>query len=151
MVITMKELAINFNHLDYNTLLKDWQWLIGSSKLPILLTAAGDAFVQDAKGGPIHFLDVGKRELNTVAGNDNELHSLLTSKDFVANHFATENVRALIQAGMRLRPGQIYSFKVLPILGGQCTPENVEMSEIASHFSLVGQIHQKIKGLPANG
>ena len=151
MIITMKELAVNFTHLDYNTVLEDWQWLIGSSKLPILLTAAGDAFVQDAEGGPIHFLNIGRGELHAVAENDNELHSLLTSKDFVASHFAVESVTALMQAGRRLGMGQIYSFKVLPVLGGDYAPDNIEMSEIASHFSLAGQIQQKVSDLPADG
>ena len=148
MTITMKDLAVNFNHLDYNTLLKEWRWLIGSSKLPILLTAAGDAFVQAAEGGPIYFLNVGRGELYAVAANDNELHSLLTSKDFVANHFSIENVQALIQAGIRLGPGQIYSFKILPTLGGQYTIENAEVTDISIHFSLSGQIQQKVSALP---
>ncbi len=146
MVITMRELAVSFNRLDYNTLLKDWQWLIGSTKLPILLTAAGDAFVQDAEGGPIYFLDVGKGELHAVAGNDKELHSLLADKDFVANHLAAGRVRALIQADIRLEPGQIYSFQVPPVLGGQYTLDNITKTTIPVHFSQAGQAHQQAKG-----
>lgn len=148
MVITMKELTVNFNHLNYNTLLADWHWLIRPSKLPILLTASGNAFVQDAEGGPIHFLDVGRGKLHAVAADDNELHSLLTSKGFVATYFNIENVQALIQAGARLRPGQIYSFKILPTQGGQYATENIEATDISVHFSLTGQIQQKIIALP---
>ncbi len=62
----MNDLTVNFSHLDRNTLLEDWQWLIGPSKLPILLTA-GDAFVQDADDGTVHFLDVGVGQMHPVA------------------------------------------------------------------------------------
>ncbi len=148
MAITMNDLTVNFSHLDRDTLLGDWQWLIGPSKLPILLTAAGDAFVQDADDGTVYFLDVGKGELHAVAGNDDELRSLLGSKDFVVNHLAVQMVGAMMQAGRRLEPGQIYSFKVPPILGGQYDLNNVEATDIAVHFSLAGQIHEKVRDLP---
>jgi len=148
MAITMNDLTVNFSHLDRDTLLEDWQWLIGPSKLPILLTAAGDAFVQDADDGTVHFLDVGRGELHAVAGSDEELRSLLASKDFVVNHLAVQMVGAMMQAGRRLEPDQIYSFKVLPVLGGQYDLNNIEATDIAVHFSLAGQIHEKVRDLP---
>lgn len=144
----MNDLTVNFSHLDRDTLLKDWQWLIGLSKLPILLTAAGDAFVQDADDGTVYFLDVGRGEIHAVAGSDEELRSLLASKDFVVNYLAVQMVGAMMQAGRRLEPGQIYRFKVPPVLGGQYDLNNVEATEIAVHFSLAGQLHEKVRNLP---
>jgi len=148
MAITMNDLTVNFSHLDRDTLLEDWQWLIGPSKLPTLLTAAGDAFIQDADDGTVHFLDVGRGEIHAVAGSDEELRSLLASKDFVVNYLAVQMVGAMMKAGRRLEPSQIYSFKVPPVLGGQYDLNNVEATEIAVHFSLAGQLHEKVRNLP---
>ncbi len=148
MAMTMNDLTVNFSHLDRDTLFEAWQWLIGPSKLPILLTAAGDAFVQDAEDATVHFLDVGAGQLHPIAGSAEELSSLLANKDFVVNHLAVQMVGAIMQAGRRLEPGQIYSFKVLPVLGGQYDLNNVEAMDIAVHFSLAGQIHEKVRNLP---
>ena len=148
MAITMNDLTVNFSHLDRDTLLEDWSWLIGPNKLPILVTAAGDAFVQDTYDGTVHFLDVGAGQMRPVAGDPDELHSLLANKEFVVNHLAVQMVRALIQSGMRLDAGQIYNFKVPPILGGKYALENVEVTDSAVHFSLTGQICRQAQDLP---
>ena len=144
----MNDLTVNFSHLDRDTLLQDWFWLIGPSKVPILLTAAGDAFVQDADDGTVHFLDVGTGQLHPIADSPEELRTLLANKEFVVNHLAVQMVGALMQAGKRLEAGQIYSFKVPPVLGGQHALENVEVTDIAVHFSVAGQIHEKVRNLP---
>ena len=144
----MNDLTVDFSHLDRETVLHDWRWLIGSSKLPILLTAAGDAFVQDAEDGTVHFLGVSAGQLHPVAGSAEELRSLLANEDFVVSHFAVQMIGALMQAGKRLEADQIYSFEVPPVLGGQYALENVEVTDIAVHFSVAGQIHDKVRNLP---
>ena len=47
--ITMDDLTVSMGPFDETSLLSDWVWLIGPSRFPILLTAAGDAFLQDRK------------------------------------------------------------------------------------------------------
>ena len=148
MAITMNDLTVNFSHLDRDTLLEDWSWLIGPARLPILVTAAGDAFVQDADDGTVYFLDVGAGQIHPVASNPEELRSLLADKEFVVNRLAVQMVGALMQAGMKLEPGQVYSFKVPPVLGGQYALNNVEMTDIAVHFSVAGQICRQVRDLP---
>lgn len=148
MAITMNDLTVNFSHLDPDTLLEDWSWLIGLTRLPILVTAAGDAFVQDADDGTVHFLDVGAGQIHPVAGSSEEFRTLVADKEFVVNHLAVQMVGALMQAGMRLGQGQIYSSKVPPVLGGQYALDNVEMTDIAVHFSIGGQICRQSRDLP---
>jgi len=148
LAITMNDLTVNFSHLDPDTLLEDWSWLIGLTRLPILVTAAGDAFVQDADDGTVHFLDVGAGQIHPVAGSSEEFRTLVADKEFVVNHLAVQMVGALMQAGMRLGQGQIYSFKVPPVLGGQYALDNVEMTDIAVHFSIGGQICWQSRDLP---
>ncbi len=54
--MTINDLTVNISHLDRETLLSEWHRLIGTSKLPILATLAGDMSVQDAADGSVHFL-----------------------------------------------------------------------------------------------
>jgi hypothetical protein len=49
--ITLNDLTVNFRHLDPMALLDDWRWLIGERKRAVLITALGDAFVQDPDDG----------------------------------------------------------------------------------------------------
>jgi hypothetical protein len=49
--------------------------------------------------------------------------------------------------GRCLSSGQLYGFKVPPHLGGACSLSNLEPTDIAVHFSLLGQLHRKARGL----
>jgi len=67
--MTLDDLTVNFSHLDYQALLADWIWLVGESKLPILLTASGNAFVQDVENGSVHVLDVAAGSLSEIVSS----------------------------------------------------------------------------------
>jgi hypothetical protein len=146
MAITLDDLTVNFSYLKREDLLSDWKWLIGA-KLPILLTASGDAFVQDAQDGSVHVLDVGAGELHKVAKSTEEFQSLLSNKKFVADYLAVDMIVDLKKSGRTLKKGQIYSFKKPPVLGGEYKLENLEPTDIEVHFSLSGQIHEKVSKL----
>ncbi len=148
MPITLNELTVNFEHLDRLRLLEDWRWLLGRARQPILLTAAGDAFVQDEADGSILLLDVAAGELFRVADDPAGFRALLADREFVLNHFAVEMVADLREAGVVLGPGEIYSFRHPPVLGGEYSMENVEPTDIEVHFSMAGQIHQQTRNLP---
>ena len=148
MAITLDDLTVNFRHLNRDTLLKDWQWLIGPSKLPILLSRIGNAFVQDSEDDSVHLLNVGTGELLLVADSAEEFQPMLSDREFVMNAFAVQTIVSLQKAGITLKKGQIYSFKTPPILGGEYTVENLEATDIEVHFSVLGQICQQVKNLP---
>lgn len=142
--MTLDDLTVNFQHLNREEILSDWTWLIGQSKLPILLLASGDAFVQDKDDGSIHFLDVTSGRLSKVSVSIEQFRLLLSNRDFVAKYFAVQMIGDLIQSGHKLEKGQIYSFIVSPALGGKYELANVELSDIEVHFSINGQIHQQL-------
>ncbi len=146
--MTLSDLTVNFRHLDRETLLEDWEWLIGSTKLPVLLTACGDAFVQDVNDGTVHLLDVSAGTLQQVAESGEEFQSLLSDRDFVVGFFGVQLVSELRACGRVLKAGQIYSFKVPPFLGGEYAASNLEPTDIEVHFSLLGQIREQVAGLP---
>ena len=144
--MTLDELTVNFRDLNRDQLLSDWAWMVGSSRLPILLTASGDAFLQDKANGSISVLDVAAGELIPVAKSLGEFQRLLADRTFVLNHFAVEMVSDLRRSGRLLGPGQIYSFRKPPILGGEYTLENIEVTDIEVHFSIAGQLHKQVHG-----
>lgn len=146
--MTLNELTVNFAHIKREELLSDWQWLIGSDKLPVLVTASGDAFVQDATDGGMYVLDVPAGVISKVAENSDAFRELLSQVAFVRDYFAVEMVGDLRSQGVLLGHGQIYSFKKPPVLGGEYVLENIEVTDLSVHFSLAGQIHEKVRNLP---
>jgi len=148
MQLALQDLTVGFAHLDRDTLLESWQWLIGPTRLPILLTASGDAFLQDAGDGSVHVLDSAAGETSLVAGSVDEFRALLGDPGFVRDYFGVEMVATLREAGVTLASGQVYGYRVPPVLGGEYAVENVEPTDIEVHFSLAGQIHQQVRGLP---
>jgi len=146
--MTLDDLTVNFSHLKAKTILEDWYWFIGKNKLPILLTASGDAFVQDKKNLAIHFLDVSGGDFYQVAETIEEFNSLLGSKEFVTKYFSVQMVGELLQLGRKLEKGKVFSFKILPMLGGKYELSNVEETNIPVHYSVSGQIYQQCHDLP---
>ncbi len=146
--MTLDDLTVNFEHLNRETLLEDWEWLIGEKKLPILLAASGDAFLQDTEDGTVHFLDVAANQVGLVAESANEFESLLSDRDFVGEYLSVQMVGDLRLKGLVLETGQIYSFIKPPTLGGPYALDNIEITDIEVHFSLNGQIGRQIKNLP---
>jgi hypothetical protein len=146
--ITLDELTVNFSHLDREHLLDDWRWLIGRSRHPILLSAIGDAFVQDDNDGTIHLLDTAAGTCQLVAADEGEFRRLLTDPQWATDHLAVEVIADFLANGRRLEPGQIYSWNHPPALGGAYELENATATDIEVHFSMAGQIHRQIHDLP---
>lgn len=146
--MTLNDLTVNFTHLNRATLLSAWQWLIGTSKLPVLIAASGDAFVQDTSDGSVHVLDVGSGAMHQVASSFEEFQALLQDNDFVVDYFAVEMIGDLRASGCILKAGEIYSFKQPPVLGGDYVLSNIEPTDIEVHFSIAGQIHEQVAALP---
>lgn len=148
MPITLKDLTVNFTHLDRSTLLGSWQWLIGEHKLPILITALGNVFVQDTEDGSISLLDPGEGKLRPIAESVGEFEALLSDREFVHSEFLVEAFVALQRAGQVLELGQVFGYIKPPVLGGSFDADNLEPTDIEVHLSLSGQLHQQVNELP---
>ena len=116
MAITIDDLTVNFAHLDRDSLLEDWHWLIGPARLPILLTAIGDAFVQDTADRAVSLLDTAAGELVPVAADDEAFRALLEDREFVMGHYAVYAVVDLRANGLELGEGRSAREKVPPVL-----------------------------------
>jgi hypothetical protein len=144
MRITWDEFTVPFK-LGEEDLFSDWRWLVGETAQPILVTALGDAFMQETDGS-VQWLDAGRGEYTKVAATQDEFkQSMAANAD---EWFVPQLVGDLIASDATLGPGQCFSFKKLPVLGGDYDPGNFEPTDLSVHFSLSGQIHQQVKDLP---
>ena len=123
--------------------MENWEWLLRGDYLPILVSASGDAFVQNVDNGQIWWLDTGGAQFEQVAESLEEFNKLLSDREFVIEYFAVQMVGDLRQAGKPLSKGQIYSLSQPWLLGGEYTISNIEPTDIEVHFSLTGQIAQQ--------
>jgi hypothetical protein len=149
MPITMRDLTAHLADEDQAGLLADWQWLEGADRAPILVTAMGNAVLLDAADGTVHLLDTQRGEIGAVASSIEEFNVRLTQREFVAHVFAVDVVSSLLQSHEPLAPGQVWGFRTPLVLGGDYAPENVEAVDLCAHFSILGQVHQQVRELPA--
>ena len=147
--MNLNDVTVNFSHLKPKSILSDWAWLLGKSKLPILLCASGDAFVQDKKSFEIFFLDVWNANLKKVANSTDELMAQLKDGEVANEYLSIQWVGDLLKSGLRLDKGQIFSLTKPSVLGGDFDISNVEVTDIEVHYSINGQIHKQVKNVPA--
>lgn len=146
--MNMDDITVNFSHIGQDILLAEWSWLIGNKK-PILVTAMGDAFVQDPNDFSVHFLNVIDGKIEEVAASSEQLKACLNDRGFVGKYFHVQAVGELIRAGRTLKKKTIYSL-IHPIwLGGSFESTNIEVIDIHVHFSVAGQTFQQVCALPS--
>lgn len=145
MVLTLDDLTVSITHLDRSALLDDWRWLIGPTKMPLLITALGNAFVVDTADGTVHVIDAGPGTIERIADSRDEFRARLRDKAFVVEHFVPKVVARMREAGQALETGQLYGFKTPPAQGGEYSPENLQPMNIQTHFSVLGQIHDRAR------
>ena len=147
MEIHWDDLKINFDHIEVNRLTESWDWLIGKDKTPILMSSIGDLFLSDQEEN-CFWLNVGAATIEKVANSIIEFENKLKNIEQVDEWFLIELVQEIKEKGLELNQKNLYSFKILPTLGGKYEPGNFELADIEVHFELNGQIQKQIKNLP---
>lgn len=147
MRITWNELTVDFQKPGADALLQDWRWLLGDSMQLLLVSAIGDMFLADA-AGHVFWLDTGAGQMQQIATSVDEFQRLRQQRQQADQWFIPLLVGDLIASGIRISPGQCYSYKKPPIFGGAIEPNNFEPTDLSVHFSVLGQIHRQVKDLP---
>ena len=129
------------------SLLSDWRWLVGPSYTPLLITAFGDMFLRDGLG-QVHFLDLMSGEFKQVAISQNEFDRLCDDKEKRRNWFLGFMFTEVRRELGDLSPGECFSCKIPLSLGGQLEVENLERTDLQTHYSILGQLHRQTKHLP---
>jgi hypothetical protein len=147
MKIEWSDIKIDFSHIEHQKLTEDWQWLIGLSMKPLLLSSLGDMFLSD-ENGAVHWLDIGAGTITLVADSISDFNTKLQDTQITDEWFMFDLLAGLKSANLHLSQGTLYSYKKLPILGGEYVPENFTVMDIEVAISIAGQIHKQIKDLP---
>ena len=107
----------------------------------------GDLFIV-LDDGTVHMLDVGGATLKLVADDREHFGTIIDEGNNANDWLMIPLVDKCVAAGLHLSKGQIYSYQTPPILGGDYTVDNAEVCDLEVHFSVLGQIQNKVKDLP---
>jgi hypothetical protein len=132
---------------DWASLLRDWMPPLPQSFTLWLVNRFADTFVV-FEDESVHMLDVGAGTLARLADNRDDFASKLDEGDNANIWLMIPLVDACREAGMTLPAGQCYGYKIPPCLGGQYELSNVELTDIAIHYSFLADIYRQTKDLP---
>ncbi len=145
--LTWADLLIEDATLDHEVLLGDWQWLLNGRFRVIAGSKFGDWFIA-RPDGRVELLDAMDGTLRVVAPSYQEFQRLLNTQAKQEEWLLSLLVLSLHEAGVVPGPGQCYSFRIPPALGGKATSDNVEVMDLLVWVSICGQLHQQIRDLP---
>ncbi|TBV76676.1 T6SS immunity protein Tdi1 domain-containing protein [Pseudoxanthomonas winnipegensis] len=149
MAITLEDLCVALGEdIDRATLLTDWAWLTGGGMQPLMLSVAGDAFVQARQEQAVYFLDCVDGVLEKVADDLPEFLQRPGDAEFVAHCFRFDLVAPRLRSGEALAAGQVWAFRLPPVLGGARSSEALEPTDLKAYLSLTGQLHAQVASLP---
>jgi hypothetical protein len=141
-------LTIKIDSLPFDVLLSDWRWLVSPDFTPVLMTAFGDLFLRD-QSGQLHFLDLMSGEFKPVAKSQEEFERLCDDREQRRSWFVGFLLTEVRKQLGDLSAGQCYGCKKPLSLGGQLEPDNFERTDLHVHYSILGQLHEQIRHLPA--
>lgn len=133
--------------VDPTSLLDTWRFLVSPDHTPVLATALGDLFLESSHDG-IVFLDIGAATVQDAASSMDVLSALIWEDDNLNSFFFPDLVVALKESGLALTPGCCFHAITPPILGGQYTPSNYVVLDLASHVRGMGRLQSQLFGLP---
>ena len=128
-------------------ILADWQWAFEGLWSLLAVTKMGDGFVVDSLGR-VKFLDTLEGQAREAASTIEDFRALLERGTHDDDWFLPGFVDSMERQGQILEPGQCYSFKVPPVLGGPTEVSNLQVISTLVHFSMAGQLHEQVRRMP---
>ena len=146
MAATWKQLTFVPSSESLDELRAGWSWLVDDSMQPFMASASGDVFYEAADQS-IHWLDTGQGVLTKIAADKATFLEALR-QDAGAQWLLAPVVDQLLERGHVLSKDQCFGFKVMPVLGGAYSPDNMVAMSAASWYGFAGYVHSQIKDLP---
>lgn len=145
--ITSEDYLAPIRGYDPDTILEDWEWLVGSGVTSRLITSLGCVFYR--KGEEIHFLDTLYGTTEHVADNNADFISNIygTDEEFYKRYYP-EVVLMLVRSGMALKKDQCYSPNNPPGLNGKFESSNFSTTSCVVHISFGGQLFEQTSKYP---
>lgn len=141
-----EHLQIDISHLDFDSLLEDWRWLVDETHRPILMSFLGDLFLK-ASDGSVLFLDLMSGSFQQVAASEDEFNALLKDRERRRSWVPGFLYSELKAKQGPLETGECYSCEIPLTLGGTLEPENFRRVSIAVHYSILGQLQAQVRNL----
>jgi hypothetical protein len=141
-MLDWNQLLIRTDTPDVSEMLRDWEWLIGTDKHPLVMTKFGDWFLADPEGHVL-WLDVMSGTCKQVAESVSEFGPMMIRTENLDHWFFLPWCYRLHREGMIPGPGQCFGFKVPPKLGAPIDLSNVEVANLRAYqfwMSDIGKI-----------
>ena len=139
--------CVSLSEADRSTLLQHWSWCVPAGHHLVCVRQLGDAFLS-APDRSVWRLDAGGGTLERVADHELQWRTKLRDPDTVDLWSGRVLVARLIQSGLSLAPGQCFTYRQSPILGGTYNPSNFKVVSVQQHFATWGPLLESIKDLP---
>jgi hypothetical protein len=92
-------------------------------------------------------LNVSDGQLEEVAPSVAEFETAASAPESFDRWFMPEIVREQALLGTVPQEDECLSLQIPPALGGKLERDNIEVADIAVHFSILGQMHQQVRNL----
>lgn len=123
-----------------------WSWLVPDDMSAFMAAMSGDLFFE-ASDESVHWLDTGRGRLLRVGTSRAAFLDALRADNGVEWLMAPV-IETLLRAGAVVGDGQCFGYKVLPILGGGYTPDNMIPMSAVAWYGFSGWFHQQLHDLP---
>jgi hypothetical protein len=143
----LADLIVNSQDVDLEDICSCWQWRLRGPKSLVLISKLGDMFLI-GNDACIYWLQTDSGDLTRIADNLEHFEQLLQKDENLDQWFLPSLLGKLANAGKILAKNQVYSYKKLPVIGGEYTIENIDTLDISVHFAFSGQICEQIQNLP---
>lgn len=126
--------------------LASWTFLDLGDKVAHFTSPFGDVFLE----GPDVFwiVDIIGGSMKELCRTGEELTALLNSREGRDELLLAELGFAAEESGLVPGQGEIYDFRVPPVLGGALDVANLQVTDFEVAVSLAGQIHAQVRDLP---
>lgn len=147
MTPSLMQLTKDIKNVDLDDILSSWRWKLNDLKGVATISVLGDIFLL-GNDDAVYWLQTDTGDLTKVADNLEQYEQFLSDEEKVVNWFLPFLVKDLLVAGKTLKDNEVYSYKKLPMIGGEYSVDNIESIDISVHFAISGQICEQIQNLP---
>jgi hypothetical protein len=126
--------------------LDSWGWIGAAGKIPLFASVFGDVFFRADDG--FWYLDTLEGTLTRVWADAQALKADLATASGQDRYLLAGLAFGAESRGLIPDPGQVYNFKVPPVMGGALDVDNVETIDFVVGLNIAGQLHDQIRGLP---
>lgn len=147
MSFQLDDLIVNPENFDVADIFSTWQWRLHDQKGLVFISKLGDMFLL-GEDDAVYWLQTDSGDLTKIAETLAHFEQLLTEDENLDNWFLPALIDKLEAAGKILKPNEVYSYRQLPVIGGEYAIENIEPADASVHFAFTGQICEQIQNLP---